>query len=102
MSNSNSNSNSNSILEKLGLTSIQNLTAEELQKLISSDRQNRAMVRAAGRIKRISKDSSQPKSHKAPPTLASLGFAPALIEKLRASGKSDTELIAMLKEKGVI
>ena len=90
------------LLDKLGLKSLGQMSDDELRQLVSKDRQNRTMVRAAGRIKRIAKDEAQPKTHKALPTLEATGLAPALIVKLRASGKSDAELIAILKARGVI
>lgn len=90
-----------SLLDKLGLKSITELSTEELQKLVSGDRQNRTLVRAAGRIKRIAKDKAAVKVHRVV-TLESVGLAPAIIIKLRASGKSDGEIIGELKAKGVL
>ena len=88
-----------SLLNKLSLPSLSSLSDDKLRSMISLDRQNRSLVRAAGRINRIAKDK---KSVKAPPTLESVGLAPALIIKLRASGKSDLELITILKQKGIL
>jgi hypothetical protein len=90
-----------SLLDKLGLKNISQLSDDELRKLVSNDRQNRALVRAAGRVKRIAKDKSATKTHRVV-SLESIGLAPALIAKLRASGKSDGEIISDLKSKGII
>lgn len=90
-----------SLLDKLGLKAITELSTDELRQLVSGDRQNRVLVRAAGRIKRINKDKASVKVHKLV-TLESIGLAPSLIVKLRLSGKSDSEIINELKSKGVI
>lgn len=92
------------LLEKLGIKSIQTLSDDELRKLVSDDRQNRVLTRTAGVIKRIKKDEASPKTHRAPATLESTGLAPSLITSLRAKnpGKSDAELIAILKSRGII
>ena len=92
--------NSN-LLDKLGLKAINDMSTDELRQLVSGDRQNRALVRAAGRIKRINKDKTAVKTHRVI-TLESIGLAPSLIAKLRLSGKSDSEIISDLKSKGVI
>jgi hypothetical protein len=91
------------ILSKLGLKSIQELSDDELRQLVSLDRQNRAMTRAAGRIKRIKKDEAAPKTHRVV-TLESTGLAAPLIASLRQKnpGKTDGELIAILKSRGII
>lgn len=90
-----------SILSKLGLKGIGQMTEDELRSLVSLDRQNRVMVRTAGRINRIAKDKAQPKTHKVD-TLEALGLGSELIQKWRASGKSDGELISLLKAKGIL
>lgn len=90
-----------SILTKLGLKGIGQMTDDELRSLVSLDRQNRTLVRAAGRIKRIAKDKSAVKVHRSN-TLEALGLDKALIEKWRSSGKSDEELISILKAKGIL
>jgi hypothetical protein len=90
------------LLDKLGIKGIKDLSTEELRKLVSDDRQYRALTRAAGRIARVKKDEKQVKTPRPLPTLESTGLAASLIAKLRLTGKSDNELIAMLKEKGVI
>ena len=90
-----------SLLNKLGLQAISQLSNDELRELVSNDRIRRVLTRATGRIKRIAKDRSAAIA-RAPQTLETIGLAPALIIKLRASGKPDGELIAMLKERGVI
>ena len=89
-----------SLLSKLGIKGISELSTEELRKLVSNDRLNRTLVRAAGRIKRIQKDEKTYSPR--PITLESIGLAPTLIAKLRAGGRSDGEIIKELKEKGVL
>jgi hypothetical protein len=91
-----------SMLNKLGLKHISELTNDELREMVSNDRGRRVLTRAAGRINRIAKGSKQASRPKLLPTLEAIGLATELITKLRSSGKSDTELIAMLKEKGII
>lgn len=89
------------MLNKLGFPTISELSEAQLRELIANDRVRRVTTRAAGRINRIAKDKTSPKI-KLSPTLESVGLAPALIAKLRASGKSDEELITLMKSKGVI
>lgn len=91
----------NQLLEKLGIKNIKDLTDDELRSLVSQDRWNRQATRIAGRIKRQAKDDKAPKTKKIA-TLESIGLAPEFIVKLRASGKTDGEIITVLKAKGII
>lgn len=91
-----------SLLNKLGLKNIGELTNDELREMVSNDRGRRVLTRTAGRIKRIAKEAREVRNPRAQPTLETIGLDPGLITKLRASGKSDAELIAILKERGVI
>jgi hypothetical protein len=93
------------MLEKLGFKSISDMTDEELRALVSNDRIKRVTTRVAGRMNRIAADGSHKPSHvRVHPvlTLESVGLAPALIVKLRASGKSDVEIITQMKERGLL
>lgn len=89
------------LMQKLGLKPITEMTELELKSLVEGDRQHRALARAAGKVKRIQKDNAAPKSSR-PQTLESTGLAASLILKLRLTGKSDAELIKELKMKGLI
>jgi len=95
------------MLNKLGFKSISDMTDEELRALVSNDRIKRVTTRAAGRMTRIAQDksgSSKPSHVKVHPVLKleDVGLAPALIIKLRASGKSDLEIITQMKERGLL
>lgn len=89
-----------SLLTKLGLKNLSEMSEAELRQLVSNDRQYRVTTRAAGRINRIAKDKHI--KLKPPQTLESIGLAPSLIAKLRLSGESDQESIAKLKLAGII
>lgn len=88
-----------SLLTKLGLKSVTKMTDTELQQLVSDDRTYRSQQRALGRASRIMK---KPKSVERVANLESTGLAPALIIKLRASGRPDGEIISELKQKGIL
>lgn len=95
--------NGTSLLDKLGLKGIKDMSNDELRKLVSGDRLNRTLVRTAGRIKRIAKSEKEANYKPKPqPTLESIGLAPALITKLRSGGKSDAEIISTMKARGLI
>lgn len=88
-----------SLLSKLRLKPLGEMSDEELQTLVSADRSRRSQQRVLGRAKRIMKRET--KTHREV-TLESIGLAPRLIEKLRESKKSDSELIEMLREREII
>jgi hypothetical protein len=95
--------NSSSLLNKLGKKQAWEMTLEELTELVSADQARRTVQRAMGRVLRQSKDDgSAAKSKRAPLTLEKLGFAPAICERLRISGKSEKEIIKALNEKGLL
>lgn len=75
------------------------MSDDELRTLVSADRARRVATRVAGRIKAA--QTHKKVAHKIE-TLETIGVAPELITKLRATGKSDSELIAMLRAKGII
>ena len=90
-----------SLLDKLGIKAMKDLTTDELRQLVASDRLHRTMIRAAGRMNRITKDKAQPKTHKVT-TLESIGLDPTLIKQVRAGGRSDEEIIVALKKRGIL
>lgn len=90
-----------SLLNKLGIKRIDQLTDDELRELVLNDRTRRSQVRALGRAKRMMQRPKTPATRRNQ-TLDSFGLAPALVTKLRSTGKSDSELILLLKEKGII
>ena len=86
--------NGTSLLNKLGLKRIDELSDEELTELVRADRTRRSQERALGRARRIMKKVKGPERVQ---TLESMGLDSKLIIKLRASGKSEGELVEMLK-----
>ena len=75
----------------------------ELTNLVIADRTRRSQERALGRLKNSMRDSTsafKPRTITKP--LDSLGLSPAIIAKLRASGRPDSEIMITLKQKGVI
>ena len=90
-----------SLLTKLKLKSVTEMTDDELKQLVSNDRTYRSQQRAMGRANKIMSSSKKPKVERVV-KLESIGLAPALIVKLRASGRPDSEIIADLKQKGVL
>lgn len=95
--------NKTSLLTKLGKKQAWEMTTNELVALVTADQARRSVQRAIGRALRQSKaDGSLAKSKRAPATLESLGFAPAICEQLRLTGKSETELIKLMKDKGLL
>ena len=89
-----------SLLTKLGLKSVSEMTDEELRVLVSNDRTYRSQQRAVGRAKRIM--SNKPPKVERVVNLESIGITPALIVKLRASGRTDTEIIKDMKQRGLL
>jgi len=90
-----------SLLKKLGLTPITEMSDDELRTLVMKDRERRSQVRTEGRVRRAAQEKKSPKSSRVP-TLESLGLSPRIIETLRASGKTDVELLTELRQKGLI
>ena len=89
-----------SLLTKLGLKSILDMSDEELRELVSADRFRRSAQRAIGRAKRIM-STKKPKAEREI-KLESTGLAPELIVRLRATGKTDAEIIANMKARGIL
>lgn len=95
--------NNSSLLTKLGKKQAWEMTEDELTALISADQARRTVQRAMGRVLRQSKDDgSAAKAKRQPLTLEKLGFAPQICAQLRLSGKSESELIKLMKDKGLL
>jgi hypothetical protein len=92
--------NGTSLLTKLNIKSLAEMTTDELRELVSSDRFRRSSERALGRAKRIMGDK-KPRVVKVT-TLESVGLNSSLITKLRLTGKPDEVIIAELRQKGII
>jgi hypothetical protein len=88
-----------SILSKLGITPLLEMSEADVRTLVEADRTRRSRERALGRAKRMMKDSPR---KAAPKTLESLGLAPAIIAKLRATGRPDSELVAEIQRRGLL
>ena len=95
---------SSTLLNKLGLKAIHEMSDEELRKLISEDRVNRTATRAAGRIKKLSSESkSKPKRIiLTPAQMLEKNLDPAVLMAARKSGKTDMKIYQIMKEKGLI
>ena len=95
--------NGTSLLTKLGKKQAWELSIDELTALVSADQTRRSVQRAMGRVLRQSRDDgSAAKAKRKPATLESLGFAPAICEQLRLTGKTEAELIKLMREKGLL
>ena len=95
--------NGTSLLTKLGKKQAWEMTSDELVTLVIADQGRRTIQRAMGRVLRQSKDDgSAAKARKKPATLESFGFAPAICAQLRLTGKSESELIKLMKDKGLL
>lgn len=95
--------NGTSLLSKLGKRQAWELTDAELTQMVTADQARRTIQRAMGRVLRQSKDDgSLKKAKRAPATLESLGFAPEICAQLRLTGKSESELIKLMREKGLL
>jgi hypothetical protein len=95
--------NGQSLLTKLGKKQAWEMTPNELQTLVAADQARRTVQRAMGRVLRQSKDDgSKQKAARAPLTLEKLGFAPEICAQLRLTGKSEAELIKLMRAKGLL
>ena len=95
--------NGQSLLTKLGKKAAWEMTNDELIRLVSADQIRRTVQRAMGRVLRQSKaDGSAAKAKRQPLTLEKLGFAPAICEQLRLTGKTESELIKLMGQKGLL
>jgi hypothetical protein len=98
-----------SLLHKLGQKPAYELTEGELLQLVSADRERRVTQRTLGRVMRQAADK-KPKTTKSgkktapagPTSLESLGLDPNVIAKLRADGKTDAQLILLLRKAGLV
>ena len=95
--------NQTSLLSKLGKRQAWEMTIDELIPIITADQARRTIQRSLGRSLRIAKDDgSAAKAKRKPPTLESLGFAPSICDQLRLTGKSEAELIKLMRLKGLL
>lgn len=92
-----------SLLKKLNKKQAWEMSASELTELITADQTRRTVQRAMGRVLRQSKDDGTlAKAKRQPLTLEKLGFAPAICEQLRLTGKTEAELIKLMQQKGLL
>lgn len=95
--------NQTSLLTKLGKKQAWEMTLNELTALITADQARRTIQRSLGRSLRKAKDDgTAAKAKRAPATLESLGFAPSICSQLRLTGKSEAELIKLMRQKGLL
>ena len=95
--------NNSSLLQKLGKRQAWEMSIDELIPFITADQVRRTIQRSLGRSLRAAKDNgSAAKAKRAPATLESLGFAPSICNQLRLTGKSETELIKLMRLKGLL
>lgn len=95
--------NGTSLLSKLGKHQAWEMTIDELIPLITADQVRRTIQRSLGRSLRQSKDDgSATKAKRSPATLENLGFAPSICNQLRLTGKSEAELIKLMRQKGLL
>ena len=87
-----------SLLHKLGRKAAWEMSTEELLTKVTAEQIRRSFQRAMGRVIRMNKD--KPKRQKA--TLESLGLAPEICERMRASGLSESQLIAKIQKVGLL
>lgn len=95
--------NASSLLTKLGKKAAWEMTPDELIQLVTADQTRRTIQRAMGRqLRKSQDDGTAAKAKRAAPTLESLGFAPAICDQLRLTGKSEKELIKLMRDKGLL
>ena len=98
--------NGSSLLHKLGLLKAHEIPFEDFVSLIKAEQTRRTLARAMGRLVRMNKDRSansnaNPRKPKQQ-TLEALGFNPVLCEAMRKQGKTDSQIIQILKQKGLV
>ena len=90
-------------MQKLGKKQAWEMTIDELTSIITADQARRTIQRSMGRSLRAAKDDgTAAKAKRQPATLESLGFAPSICSQLRLTGKSEAELIKLMREKGLL
>lgn len=95
--------NTTSLLHKLCKLAAWEIPLDEFEQLIMADQARRTIQRSMGRSLRQAKaDGSAAKAKRQAPTLESLGFAPSICDQLRLTGKSEAELIRLMREKGLL
>jgi len=93
-----------SLLAHLGLKKITEIPESELIAIVERWQGERTRKRLVARVTRQLKEGEKraPKRTKPPPKLEDLGLAPQVIAKLRATGKTDEELVAQMRKAGLI
>ena len=92
-----------SLLTKLGKKQFWEMSLAEAEAIILADQARRTIQRSMGRSLRQAKaDGTAAKAKRQPPTLESLGFAPSICDQLRLTGKSEQELIKLMRAKGLL
>ena len=95
--------NNTSLLTKLGKKQAWEMTNNELVAMVTADQTRRTIQRAMGRVLRAEGSNVKAKRQKAASaTLEGLGFAPAICAQLRLTGKSEAELIKLMRDKGLL
>jgi hypothetical protein len=100
----------NSLLHKLGKRQAWEMTEQELHDLVIKEQERRSVQRALGRAaKMMASNGQSTKSAKARAakkannnSLEGCGLAPAILAKLRASGKPDFQIYLELVAAGLI
>lgn len=89
-----------SLLEKLGGKRACDMSEQELRNLVEREQYSRSSKRAVGRVIRAAKD--MPKIKVKVERLEQLGLTSEVVVKLRATGKSEVELIEMIRRSGLV
>ena len=90
--------NHTSLLHKMGRLRAFEMTDKQLLEMVTTEQRRLSFQSAVGRTLRIAKD--HPK--RSPLTLESLGLAPEIITRLRASGADEAQLIAKIRKAGLL
>ena len=95
--------NSTSLLTKIHKKAAYEMTQDELTLLVTADQARRTIQRSLGRQLRKSKDDgSAAKEKRKPQTLESIGIVHSICDQLRLTGKSEAELVRLIKAKGLL
>jgi hypothetical protein len=87
-----------SLLHKMGRLRAFEMLPEALLQMVTLEQRRRSFQRAIGRTLRAAKGKSKPKIK----TLESLGLAPEIITRLRASGVKEETLIIQIQKAGLL
>ena len=89
-----------SLLEKLGGKRACDMSTQELRNLVEGEQYARSSKRAIGRGIRAAKDG--PRVKEKVTRLEQLGLASEVVVKLRATGKTEAELIEAIRRSGLV